>query len=60
MKRIVIAALLYVMALLSIDGCYIGFWDGDHDRGYHHDEGSYRHDAEHDRDGGHEGHEGQR
>ncbi len=54
MKRIISAILLSVITLLSIEGCYIGLWDWDHDRGYHH-EGGYSHDGGHDRDGGHEG-----
>ncbi len=53
MKRIIVMSMVFIMTLLSLGGCYIGFGDWDHDR-----DGGYYHDGGHDRYGGHEHNEG--
>lgn len=58
MKRIIMLAMVLVLLVVSIGGCFVG-WEGegrggrgeDHDRGGEHDRG-----GGHERDGGHEGH----
>jgi len=58
MKRIIILAMVLVMMLVSVGGCFVpwegdgrGGRGGDHDRGGEHDRG-----GGHDRDGGHDRH----
>jgi len=50
MKRIIIVAMVLVMMLVSIGGCWIGpYEDGRDGRG-----GGYERDGDHDRDGSHD------
>ena len=54
MKRIIMLAIVLVMMLASIGGCWL-WWDEGGRGGGHDNRG-----GEHDRGGGHEGHEEQR
>lgn len=58
MKRIIMLAMVLVLMVVSIGGCFVPWDEGgrggrgeDHDRGGEHDRG-----GGHERDGGHEGH----
>ena len=53
MKRIIIVGMVFVMMLVSLGGCYIGFGDYDRDEGYDRDRG-YDRGGGHDKDGGHD------
>ena len=53
MKRIIILAMVLVMLVISIGGCWVPWDEGGRDGGYDRDGGHDR-DGDHERDGGHD------